>query len=228
MVGASREAADDFCRDLTRGPRRHVRPAPLHAGPIRLPRRRGSLAARGVSRVARRSAPRRWPRAPRSRCAAGGLSYLEPVVGCPGLPRALASTLERAAPGARPGARPCARCRGPGPDLATLLDEYERQLNGAQAADRAGLLFEAARLIRGREAGLAWPGFRSCCWTCASRTEAERAVVAALAGEAPCRLLTVPAGDATHPAAASRRESPGARASARLSRGPTHLKGSPL
>ena len=93
VIGASREAADDLCRDLTRtrgttfGLHRFTlgQYASRVAGP--------SLAEQGLALCTPLGAEAVAARAAFEAKRRGALSYLEPVVGCPGLPRALASTL---------------------------------------------------------------------------------------------------------------------------------------
>ncbi len=111
VIGASREAADDLCRDLTRtrgttfGLHRFTlgQYASRVAGP--------SLAEQGLALCTPLGAEAVAARAAFEAKRRGALSYLEPVVGCPGLPRALASTLNELAPGAGPIVRACAGCR---------------------------------------------------------------------------------------------------------------------
>ena len=147
VIGASREAADDLCRDLTRtrgttfGLHRFTlgQYASRVAGP--------SLAEQGLALCTPLGAEAVAARAAFEAKRRQALSYLEPVVGCPG-PAARARLDPERAPAGAGARRPrCAACRCQGPDLATLLDEYERQLKGAQAADRAALLLMAARAI---------------------------------------------------------------------------------
>jgi RecB family exonuclease len=193
VIGASREAADDLCRDLTRtrgttfGLHRFTlgQYASRVAGP--------SLAEQGLALCTPLGAEAVAARAAFEAKRRGALSYLEPVVGCPGLPRALGSTLNelRQAQVSSAGLR---RLTAPGPDLATLLDEYERQLKGAQAADRAAILLTAARVIKD-DAASALATLPILLLDVRVATLAEHALVDALVASSPSVLITVPVGD---------------------------------
>src|ERR1022692_3365241 len=68
--------------------------------------------------------------------SAGGLSYLGPVAGFPGFPRALASTFEDLRLNAVPRER-LRECGESGADLALLLSAYEAGVAGRGFADHA-------------------------------------------------------------------------------------------
>lgn len=193
VIGASREAADDLCRELTRA---RGTSFGLHrftlgqytsriAGPLLAEQELALCTPLGAEAVAARAAFEADRR--------GAVPYLAPVVGFPGLPRALATTLNELRQ-ARVSAASLRALPSPGPDLATLLEEYERQLAGAHAADRAVLLTTAARAIATDPAGTLatlpalWLDVRIA-------SPAEQAVVDALASTSPSMLITLPAGD---------------------------------
>src|SRR5262245_7536843 len=193
VIGASREAADDLCRDLTRargttfGLHRFTlgQYASRVAGP--------ALAGQGLALCTPLGAEAVAARAAFEAKRRGSLSYLEPVVGCPGLPRALASTLDELRQ-AQVKSAALRQLPLPGPDLATLLDEYERQLKGAQAADRAAILLTAARAIAADPAG-ALATLPILLLDVRIATPAEHAIIDALVASSPSVLITVPAGD---------------------------------
>jgi ATP-dependent helicase/nuclease subunit B len=193
VIGASREAADDLCRDLTRtrgttfGLHRFTlgQYASRVAGP--------SLAEQGLALCTPLGAEAVAARAAFEAKRRNTLSYLEPVVGCPGLPRALASTLNELRQAQVPSSS-LRRLPLPGPDLATLLDEYERQLKGAQAADRATLLLMAASAIKSDPAATL-ATLPILLLDVRIATPAEHAILDALAASSPSVLITLPVGD---------------------------------
>jgi RecB family exonuclease len=79
--------------------------------------------------------------------AAGGLSYLGPVAGFPGFPRALASTFEELRLNAAPRER-LRECGESGADLALLLSAYEDELAGRGFADHATRVELALAAVR--------------------------------------------------------------------------------
>jgi len=205
ILGATREAADDLCRELTR---RRGASFGLH---------RFSLA----QYVSRAAAPRLAARAlaPASSLGTevvaaraifethrrGELQYLDAVADFPGLPRALASTLSDVRlTGLAPDA--LRHLPDPGPDLTHLLREYEQQLHDAGIADRATLLHEAAAAIAEDPSSVL--GHLPVLWLDVRiTTPAERAVFAALASSAAALFATVPDGDEVTLAAVQRHTS---------------------
>ncbi|HSL24167.1 MAG TPA: PD-(D/E)XK nuclease family protein [Vicinamibacterales bacterium] len=123
---------------------------------------------------------------------ADALDYFTPVVGTPGFPRALASTL-RELREAFLGAERVRRAPRVGGDLAALLDNFEAQFASAAAADRAELFRVATEEVRrGRSA---WSGRPLLLLDVASDSPAEREFISALVAAAPASLMTIPAGD---------------------------------
>jgi ATP-dependent helicase/nuclease subunit B len=193
VMAATREAADDFCRGLAvrRGATFGLHRATLGQYAARIAG--AALAARGLSPSTPLGADALAARAAFEARRRAPLAYLEPVAACPGFPRALAATL-RELREADVGRDAVARLPAPGPDLARLLDEHERQLAEARVADRAALLRETARLVRARTVD-ALVGLPVLLLDVRITSAAERDVVAALAETSPHVLITVPAGD---------------------------------
>src|SRR5262245_35563627 len=147
VMSASRDAADDFCRAMTRdrtttfGLHRFT----LHQFASRTAS--AALAAQGLALCTPLGAEAVAARAAFEVDRRRLVHHVAPVIGCPGFARALASTLNdlRQAGVSTSAVRTLPES---GADLAILLDEFERQLAAAGAADRATLLFEAARVLR--------------------------------------------------------------------------------
>jgi ATP-dependent helicase/nuclease subunit B len=124
----------------------------------------------------------------------GGLTYLAPVVGTPGFPRALARTIAdlRAAGVAPARLKPAPRA---GPDLGVLLEGVDDQLRAAGAADRAQLFRTATEVV---SEGASVLSDRGCVLLDVMvESDVERAFVAQLLRAARHVLVTVPAGDET-------------------------------
>ncbi|HEY8548778.1 MAG TPA: PD-(D/E)XK nuclease family protein [Vicinamibacterales bacterium] len=228
VLGATREAADDFCRGVTlrRGATFGLHRFTLGQFAARVAG--GSLAARDVALASGLGAEAIAARAIFETARVGGLRYLAPVADAPGLPRAVAATLGELREAGVPPGRLAAESAA-GPDLARLADEYERQLDLARAADRAVLLREAARLVRER-APEALTGLPVLALDVRIGSAAERDLLAALGETSPALLLTVPDGDertlALLPHGTVRRNLPGdtaAVSSSALARLRTHL-----
>ncbi len=193
VVGATREAADDFCRSLAA---RRGASFGLHRftlGQLASRAAGASLAARGLSVGSAFGAEAVSARAIFELARDGRLEYLSPVAGSPGFPRAVAATLgEIRESGARVealGGLPL-----PGPDLARLADAYNAELDRARAVDRAALLAEATRLVAARTPGTL-AGLPLLLVDVRIASAAERDFVAAFASLAPAALLTVAGGD---------------------------------
>ncbi|MEW5852467.1 MAG: PD-(D/E)XK nuclease family protein [Myxococcota bacterium] len=193
VVGATREAVNDFIRILPAGKgatfglhRFTLLQLAAHLSATELARQGLTAAsALGSEAVAARATFEAWQ--------AGRLSYFGPVATFPGFARALARTLDEL----RAGGVTSRVLRGLGPsgaDLAELLVGYEAQLTDARVADRAALLKSAAGVVRA--GGAAWlHGLPLVLVDVPVRRGAEQDFLAALverAGEVSC---TLPQGD---------------------------------
>jgi ATP-dependent helicase/nuclease subunit B len=193
VIGASREAADDLARAIARARGTSFGLHRFTLGQYASRAAAPSLAEHGLALCTPLGADAVAARAAFEGRRRGALSYLAPVVGCPGLPRALASTLNELRQ-ARVRAGELRELPPPGPDLATLLDEYERQLAHAHAADRAALLFTAAQAIRSDPvATLAT--LPALLLDLRVSSPAEQAIVDRLVSASPSVMMTVPGGD---------------------------------
>jgi CRISPR/Cas system-associated exonuclease Cas4 (RecB family) len=148
VIGATRGAADDFARALcaVRGATLGISRFSLLQLASRLAA--GGLAGRGVTPSTALLAGALATRAAFDATRAGSLDYFEPVAGTPGFPRALAETLGEL----RAAAIDVTMVDGiprVGPDLARLLEHYERAIADAAVVDRTGLLLVAAERVRG-------------------------------------------------------------------------------
>ena len=176
VVGATREAADDFCRGLAAAPRRDLRPAPLHARPARLADRHGDPG--GARAGAGDGAGRRRARDPRALRAAPRRDARLPGAGRR-QPRPAARAGRHAGRAARGRRRPGALARPaapPGRTSARLGDRYAALLGRGRARRSRG----APRRRRPRACAPATPAAcrpgRSSCSTCRIATAAERDV----------------------------------------------------
>jgi ATP-dependent helicase/nuclease subunit B len=193
VMAATREAADDFCRAAAAGRGATFGLHRFTLGQFAARTAGAALAARGLSPSTPLGAEALAARAAFEVRRRAPLAYLEPVAACPGFPRALSATLQELRE-AGIGRDAVAALSAPGPDLARLLEEHERQLAEGGVGDRATLLAETARLLR---AGAAGPltGLPVLLLDVRIASQAERAVLAALADTATDVLITVPAGD---------------------------------
>jgi ATP-dependent helicase/nuclease subunit B len=193
VLSASREAADDFCRAITRD---RTTTFGLHRLTLHQYASRtasAALAARGLALCTPLGAEAVAARAAFEADHRGAVRHVAPVIGCPGFPRALAATLNDL----RQAAIPAAAIRTlpeSGADLAVLLDEFDHQLAAAGAADRAMLLFEAARVMRDEPAA-SLATLPVLLLDVRVSTPAEEAVIASFVASSPAMLATVPAGD---------------------------------
>jgi CRISPR/Cas system-associated exonuclease Cas4 (RecB family) len=131
------------------------------------------------------------------------LSYLEPVARFPGFPRALTQTIEELRLQTVETAR-LRRCGRSGPDLALLLDAYERELETRQFADYASRVSLAIDTIA--SGACRYSGMALAAIDLPLRTRLERDLYEGLIGISRERLelqLTT----LTQPAASSRLES---------------------
>ena len=194
VVAATRGAADDFARDLSRarggatfGLYRFslTQLAARLATPLLARDRVTPTTALGMQAVA--------ARALFDARTDGNLTYFAPVASMPGFPRALARTLaDQALAGVSPAA---VRSQAPvGPDLANLFERLEEQLESAAGVDRAAFLRTAARAVSGNS-----DPFSRCRLVLLDvpvTNQTERDLIAALATRATDVFATVPDGDA--------------------------------
>ena len=146
IVGASRGAADDLAR-------RVAVDAPATFGIQRLSFTQlaarsalMALAADGATSSTRLGAEAVATRAVFDATQNAALRYFSPVAGTPGFPRALARTLQELRLAGLP-ASALAPLPLAGPDLAGLLDRFERCFADAASVDRASLFRTAARVV---------------------------------------------------------------------------------
>ena len=118
-----------------------------------------------------------------------GLGRFAPIADRPGLPRALATTMEELRLAALD---PEALAD---PDLAGLLAAYTDELARTGLADRAEVLAIACRVARDPATKNAWLGLPTLFVDVPLRHARERDLVAAIAARAPGVFATVPAGD---------------------------------
>jgi RecB family exonuclease len=194
LVGASRDAVDDFARTVARaqGATFGLHRFTLTQLAARLAQ--GALAARGLAPASTLGAEAVAARAAFEARRAGRIPTLAPVAGFPGFARALASTLgELRLAGLR--VEDLAGLAPPGIDLAALLEEAQAQNVRAAVADRADLLATA------RDAVAAHPrtapvGLPLLLLDLRIESRLERDFLSALAAAAPDVFATIPAGDA--------------------------------
>ena len=195
LVGDSREAIDDFARDISlhRGAvfglhRFSLRQLASKLAEVELARRGLAQATRlGTEAIATRPGPAFEAR------AAGSLEYLAPIARLRSIGRTLAATLEDL----RHDTVDIGSLGGlgdSGTDLVALAHRYEEQLAEAGLVDSAMLLRTAAAAVVGDESGVPLDG-PLLLLDVAVRDEATLSFVGALAERAPRVLATVPAGD---------------------------------
>ena len=195
IVGASRGAADDLARDVAAA-------LPATFGIRRLSLTQLAARAAIVSLASDGAAPGTWlggeavaARAVFDAVRDGALAYFQPVAGTPGFPRALARTLQElrlaGVADGRLGRLPLA-----GPDLADLLERFERCFADAATADRAALFSRAAALLRHPQSGIRDPHPALVVFLDVPvANAAERELIGALAAGATAAVATVPHGD---------------------------------
>ena len=194
VVGATREAADDFCRGVAvdRGATFGLHRFTLGQLASRIAT--ATLAARGVTPATALAADALATRALFDAAGAGTLAYLAPIADSPGLPRSLAETLgELREAGVAP--ERLSSLDGAGPDLAGLGARYAALLEDGGLADRAALLGTATARLRAGDAGSILGTGPLLLLDVPLTTAAERDFVAALVARASAALATVPAGD---------------------------------
>ena len=193
VVGATREAADDFCRGVAAARGATFGLHRFTLGQLASRIATATLAARGVTPATALAADALATRALFDAAGAGTLAYLAPIADSPGLPRSLAETLgelrEAGVALERLGTLDAA-----GPDLARLGARYAALLEDGGLADRAALLATATALLRAGDAdGLAAGPL--VLLDVPLTTAAERDFVAALLARASAAMATVPAED---------------------------------
>ena len=194
IVGAARDAVDDFVREnaarcgaafgLHRFSLRRL------ATRIAAPR----LAARGLAPATRLGAEAVAARAAFEEAGRGALDYLAPIAGLRSFGRTLASTLEDVrGGGVEAGA--LSACGAVGADLDALSREYARQLDEARLVDLPELYRLAAAVAEAGEPVDVPLDVPVVLLDVPVRDRAARDLVAALAGRATRLLATVPRGD---------------------------------
>ena len=201
VVGASRDAVDDFVRDNAA---RRGAAFGLHRFSLRRLATRiaePSLAARGLAPATRLGAEAVAARAAfeAARPAAGetgpgGLGYLAPIAKLRSFGRTLASTLEDVRAGGVE-ADGLSACDPVGADLDALSREYARQLDEARLVDLPGLYRLAAAVVEAREPVDLPLDVPVVLLDVPVHDRAALGLVAALAGRATRLLATVPRGD---------------------------------
>jgi ATP-dependent helicase/nuclease subunit B len=191
LVSATREAVDDFVRQLpgeaTFGLHRFTLAglAARLAEPV--------LAAESIAPCTLLGGEALATRAVHAALAGGQLPYFEPVARLPGFPVSLAATIAELR-SAGVAADLLAARPDPAPELGVLLAQYEARMAEANLADRAALFMAAARLVsEGRVS--AWVGLPLLLFDASVESAVERGLVAVLAATARSVLATVPAGD---------------------------------
>jgi CRISPR/Cas system-associated exonuclease Cas4 (RecB family) len=196
IVSASRGAADDFARDIAR-----TRGATFGLYRFSLTQLAARLAAPLLARARLSPSTTLGVQAVAARALFDAdhdhaLSYLAPVAGTPGFPRALARTLEELAL-AMVSAQTVRALPDGGGDLSDLFERFDAQFQSTSAVDRAAFLrtaTEAAADVHGHAHPFA--ACRLVLLDVAVANATERALVDALIARAPETLATIPVGDA--------------------------------
>src|SRR5262245_28109258 len=192
VIGASRGAADDLTRAVTRR-------VGATFGVIRFSLT--ELAARAAA--VQPAGPRRAPgsqaaaeaiaaRAVFEARAAAELEYFAPVAMLPGFPKALARTTHELRLGQVDAGR-LEAVGAAGVDLTRLLARVAEQRARAGVGDRASLFAQASR--GGAGGRVRWAGMPVVLLDVTIDSHAERDFIAAVAAAAPEMLATVPDGD---------------------------------
>jgi ATP-dependent helicase/nuclease subunit B len=191
IVGASRGAADDLARAVTRR-----RGATFGITRFSFTELAASAAAAHLADTRRAPGSQAASEAMAARAvfdavAEGELAYFAPVATMPGFPKALARTLHEL----RLAWISADRLRAigtAGADLGTLLARVEDQLDDAAIADRAALFRAAAKAWTG---GVRWAGLPVVLLDVPIDSPAEQELVKAIVARAPDVIATVPDGD---------------------------------
>ena len=210
VVGAARDAVDDFVREnaARRGAAFGLHRFSLRRLATRIASPR--LAARGLAPASRLGAEAVAARAafeaarPASdEAGRGGLGYLAPIAGLRSFGRTLASTLEDVRAGGIE-ADALALCGAAGADLDALSREYARQLAEARLVDLPELYRLAAAVVEAGEPVDVPLDVPVVLLDVPVHDRATRDLVAALAGRSTRLLATVPQGDERTRAALAR------------------------
>ncbi len=195
LVGASRDAVDDFARELSA---RRGASFGLHRFGLRqLAGRIAStqLARRGLAPATRLGAEAVAARAAFAELERDSLAYLTPIARLRSFGRTLALTLEEVRFGGV-GPDRLDECGVAGPDVACLARRYALQLEQAHLIDMPDLYRLAAAAVRGPDAVGVPLDIPMLLLDVPVRDEATLQLVGALAMRAACLAATVPAGDA--------------------------------
>jgi CRISPR/Cas system-associated exonuclease Cas4 (RecB family) len=203
IVGASRAAADDLARDVAVAVPSSFGIERLSITQLAAKTALLALATSGASASTSLGAEAVAVRAVFEATREDALRYFGPVAATPGFARALGKTLGelRLAGTAGTSLAPLPLA---GPDLAVLLDGFNRCFTDAKSVDRAGLFRAAARSLRphaGAGRGFTGEGQARAAYDLVvfldiSLTHAaERDLVAAVVTNATMTLATVPYGD---------------------------------
>ena len=202
LVGASREAVDDFARELSGRQR-----ATFGIHRFSLTELASRLAAMELARLGVAPATRLGAEAVAARVAFETLQRrklrrLEALIACRGFARTLTDTVSDLRLG---GIAPAALAQlgRPGQDLGELARSFDEQLTHARLADRAALL-RAATLATGNASASFLAGWPVLLLDVTIDTLAEQEFVAALAAVSQQMLATIPAGDARSQVALTR------------------------
>jgi hypothetical protein len=193
LIGATREAIDDFARELSL-----AATATFGLHRFSLTQFAARIAAAGLARQRLAPSTSLGAEATAARSAfeascRGVLKYFLPVVGRPGFSRALAATVsELRLKGAEAGE--VALIGDAGSDVAELMRHFEEQLAKGGLADRSRLFQIALESIDGAST-ISPVGKPILLLDVALHTESERAFVIGLIDRASEALATVPAGD---------------------------------
>jgi CRISPR/Cas system-associated exonuclease Cas4 (RecB family) len=191
LLGATREAIDDFARTLAAehgasfGWHRFTltQLAAFLAQPL--------LAARGIAPIVPVTAAALAARAIFAELNAGRLPFLSPVARFPGFTRAVAASIDELRL-ARVDAAALARLDDGGTELARLLTAFEAEIAAAAVADRTALLEAAIEAVRRATAPVGCPLLLL---DVALESQLDCDFVAALVTATSASLATLPSGD---------------------------------
>lgn len=193
LIGATREAVDDFVRGLTQ---RTNATFGLHR--FTLVQLAARIAAEHMAMMGCAPATTLGTEALATRCAyeamrGSALSYFAPVSSFPGFARTLARTCAelRLAAVASTAVQALG---GPGVDLADLLTRFAAALEASRTVDRAELFRVATRIVLSGDSPLPLD-LPVVLLDAEVATPVEGDLVLALAGKSPAVLVTLPAGD---------------------------------